>query len=810
MPYAQWQEDGLGGQDALGPGLPGDSTASAADAGGFDAAQDAKAADVAADSVDVKGDAAIADADAKTDAGDAKTDAGDAQGDSGADGAADADAGQADAQADSGVDAKVDGAADSGADAADAAVNCPGKGPVPETCNNKDDDCDGETDEGETLCDDQQACSIDTCAAGKCIHMQSTDGTCEDGNECTTDDQCIGALCLPGQPVACGDGNPCTTNGCDPKKGCVFEAAPGPCDDDNPCTTGEACSGGECKGGAISACDDKNPCTDDSCVAPLGCKYTPNSAVCSDGSDCTVGDLCSGGACKPGKGQVCNDANACTTDNCTPGVGCTFTNHSLTCDDSNACTTGDACVAGSCKAGVAKTCTDSNPCTADSCDPLKGCVFSSVADGTACAGGICSAGVCAAGAVCGNGKLEVGEKCDDGNLLPCDTCNATCSGAGSGVTLGGSYTIAAVGGNFASFAAALKALGQCGVKAPTTFSVAAGSYTEAGFLFAPIPGASAVNMVTFQAVTPGAVKLVGVTGASSYSGVIKVDSNAKFITLDGFDIDGSLAANKVPSSYSGPVVFGSGGGQQGITLKRLRIHDFGPAAWATTSYTGGIYIQQQGTITDLTIEGCTFDNLAPPAAFHTQGAISTRFGNYSNLRIVGNRFSGLKFMDALNLRAGTGWKDLWIANNFFAIAEVGAIEFYGGATLLSAARIQGNTFLFSGTGKYAVSGAVAGASIDFRGNIVASLVAGAVGVSASTFAPAGGNCLNSKVTAGYVATVPDVVGEPLFVSAAAPWDLHLKAGSPCLNKGLPLPGLTTDIDGQVRGLVPDLGADELP
>jgi hypothetical protein len=27
---------------------------------------------------------------------------------------------------------------------------------------------------------------------------------------------------------------------------------------------------------------------------------------------------------------------------------------------------------------------------------------------------------------------------------------------------------------------------------------------------------------------------------------------------------------------------------------------------------------------------------------------------------------------------------------------------------------------------------------------------------------------------------------------------------------LPLPGLTTDIDGQVRGLIPDLGADELP
>ncbi len=48
--------------------------------------------------------------------------------------------------------------------------------------------------------------------------------------------------------------------------------------------------------------------------------------------------------------------------------------------------------------------------------------------------------------------------------------------------------------------------------------------------------------------------------------------------------------------------------------------------------------------------------------------------------------------------------------------------------------------------------------------------------------------------------------DPLFVSPTA--DLHLQMGSPMINVGTPV-GVTTDIDGQTRDAMPDIGADEI-
>jgi hypothetical protein len=49
--------------------------------------------------------------------------------------------------------------------------------------------------------------------------------------------------------------------------------------------------------------------------------------------------------------------------------------------------------------------------------------------------------------------------------------------------------------------------------------------------------------------------------------------------------------------------------------------------------------------------------------------------------------------------------------------------------------------------------------------------------------------------------------DPLFVSAN---DLHLQPASPMLGMGVGGTGITTDIDGQTRDAVPDIGADEIP
>ena len=50
--------------------------------------------------------------------------------------------------------------------------------------------------------------------------------------------------------------------------------------------------------------------------------------------------------------------------------------------------------------------------------------------------------------------------------------------------------------------------------------------------------------------------------------------------------------------------------------------------------------------------------------------------------------------------------------------------------------------------------------------------------------------------------------DPLFVSAT---DLHFaNTGTPLLGKGIAIPGITTDIDGETRDSIPEIGADEFP
>jgi hypothetical protein len=61
----------------------------------------------------------------------------------------------------------------------------------------------------------------------------------------------------------------------------------------------------------------------------------------------------------------------------------TFTRN--TCDDGNACTGDDTCEEGVCRGRLLIRCDDGNVCTTDACDPATGrCVYTSVADGTAC------------------------------------------------------------------------------------------------------------------------------------------------------------------------------------------------------------------------------------------------------------------------------------------------------------------------------------------------------------------------------------------------------------------------------------------
>ncbi len=310
-----------------------------------------------------------------------------------------------------------------------------------ETCNGQDDDCDGLVDEG--TCDDKNPCTMDTCdgKAQTCGHSDSP-GSCDaDGNNCTVGDACVAGKCVIGALKSCDDGNPCTTDACDPILGCSKTNDDGlPCSDGSACTVGDACKGGACLPGASKTCPDGDSCKSWSCNDANGkCESaaTANGTSCSDGTLCTAGDICTAGSCA-GKPVDCDDKNPCTLDTCDPIAQCKHDAANTPCDDNNACTTDDVCAAKKCNGtpiNVATECGDGNPCTTDTCDKIAGCIYTANTlgcnDGNACTiGDTCAGKVCKSGTnTCSCQQDSDCATSEDGNL-----CNGTLFCDKSGVS----------------------------------------------------------------------------------------------------------------------------------------------------------------------------------------------------------------------------------------------------------------------------------------------------------------------------------------------------------------------------------------
>ncbi|MSQ82844.1 MAG: hypothetical protein EXR77_08000 [Myxococcales bacterium] len=352
---------------------------------------------------------------------------------------------------------------------------CDAPQPATETCNGKDDNCNGLIDE--QACKDNNVCTEDACNLnlGGCVFATVTK-PCDDGDVCTSADLCKEGKCA-GLAVACDDGDPCTADSCLPT-GCAHQPQlNGVCDDNNPCTgtdvcgktstdklacagialaDGSTCSDGtsctlaaSCASGKCiatqSKCNDANPCTDDGCDSLSGgvvaCKHFYTAAACDDGNACTLGDGCLGGKCI-GLGKMpCDDENPCSADSCDAAKGCTHTPKAgAVCNDSDVCTTGDVCeaaIGGAACKGKALDCDDKNACTVDSCDIKTGCAKAAKSgacdDGDACTtADFCSGGQCQSGPfTCG--ECTVSADClkkEDGDLcngtLFCEKVTHTC------------------------------------------------------------------------------------------------------------------------------------------------------------------------------------------------------------------------------------------------------------------------------------------------------------------------------------------------------------------------------------------------
>ncbi|MCB9738240.1 MAG: hypothetical protein H6747_03160 [Deltaproteobacteria bacterium] len=326
---------------------------------------------------------------------------------------------------------------------------CASAAATPEVCDGGDNDCDGQVDEGDTLCDDGNGCTTDVCKGKDGCESGANTEACDDGNACTKDDTCALSLCA-GVTVTCDDGNACTDDACDMATGCTTTDNTNACDDGDACTKDDTCALALCEGATIT-CDDGNLCTDDACDMATGCTATANTAGCDDGDACTKDDTCAATLCG-GVTVDCDDGDACTDDSCDPKAGCAYSKNTSPCDDGDACTEKDTCDGvGNCK-GSTVDCEDGNTCTDDPCDPKTGCADKKLTtkpcdDGNACTkDDTCDGkGACAATPVdCEDGNTCTDDPCDPksgcgpkkNTTKPCDDGDActekdTCDGNGA-------------------------------------------------------------------------------------------------------------------------------------------------------------------------------------------------------------------------------------------------------------------------------------------------------------------------------------------------------------------------------------------
>ncbi|UCE58489.1 MAG: hypothetical protein JSU63_13725 [Phycisphaerales bacterium] len=217
--------------------------------------------------------------------------------------------------------------------------------------------------------------SEEECCEGRCTNTKTDKancGTCR--NACTaeaigcTDDQCVGGRCAHApNDTLCDDGNDCTTDTCDPEKsgdsasGCVHEPIEDcctkdrDCDDDNECTEDKCDTGtGTCSNVVTVDCSRLNDeCTLGVCEPATGeCSaetQTREGIRCGDppSGPCDDPSTCRGGVCRPNHkrgGALCpGDPNGCTVGRCDGAGNCEQHNR----PDEISCS-GGICCSGEC------------------------------------------------------------------------------------------------------------------------------------------------------------------------------------------------------------------------------------------------------------------------------------------------------------------------------------------------------------------------------------------------------------------------------------------------------------------------------
>ncbi|MES1184081.1 MAG: hypothetical protein ABUL60_09710 [Myxococcales bacterium] len=295
----------------------------------------------------------------------------------------------------------------------DASPKCPG---ADKCCNGDCAECCENTD-----CEDGLDCTTNTCFSGQCMFVPN-DAKCDSSEYCAANDGCVvrkACTGLPGEAATvCDDNAACTVDSCegnfchhsqcpDPSaklccegKGCAECCNDSQCDDHkDPCMVG-SCQDGKCS--KVPRCGKDQQCCPSADGQTATCGKCCSANECDDKVGCTV-DKCGGGQCSNtpqaeqcGAGFLCDPSKGCVkAPVCTTGSDC----RPATCQSNPRCD-GGACFFDGCAAGThccangcaaccsAEECNDNIPCTKDGCGAM-GCTHTP--DDSVCgAGHLCN------------------------------------------------------------------------------------------------------------------------------------------------------------------------------------------------------------------------------------------------------------------------------------------------------------------------------------------------------------------------------------------------------------------------------------
>ncbi len=307
------------------------------------------------------------------------------------------------------------------------------------------------------VCDDQNACTADTCVNGACRYTPDV--------VCSTNTSCASFYCnrttggCERIDVTCNDGDICTTDSCNSASGCVFSnLSPSVLSSVCPPRT---CQISSCPRGSnncsytpdvtLGSCACANfPCTSFAatfCDVPVCVSSAPGSLTCMDlpvnQQQACLAQLSNPSPtaqnplrfCGTVPTNACPRNSVCTNYTCNAAAGrCDVINLEPFCPPApNQCSvsfcnaSGTGCtIRPKTVAEVRQICDDSSLCTTDTCDGATGrCVFTPIPP---CSGGdLCVEAFCSPSQGCSTrpkNASTIARLCNDTNACTIDTCSA--------------------------------------------------------------------------------------------------------------------------------------------------------------------------------------------------------------------------------------------------------------------------------------------------------------------------------------------------------------------------------------------------